>query len=177
MTAIYQMVPASQISEQGISPQFVLELLLSAKSDPESRGFVALLVKQSLETPLATVKEYMGDSKRLDSGTIGEPFFQPPYIEMLSTALAHSLTSAASKGTAGLPRRFYLSATPVFFRPSSWWTWDAPALPLDIFLLRARNMAWYLYWFAEHGDNLDTDDDGSLAQDSASDKPSGFNLS
>ena len=149
---------------------------MSAGKDPESNGFVMLLMKQSLEVPLTLVKEYLGDSKRLDGGTIGEPFLQPAYVQALGDALARSLALVASVSTTGMPRRFHLLALPVIFRPSSWWTRDAPALPLDSFLLWARSVAWYLYWFAEHGDKLDNGDDGSPANASTG-MPSGFGLS
>ena len=176
MTAVLQTIPASQISDQCISPQFVLELLMSAGKDPESNGFVMLLMKQSFEVPLTLVKEYLGDPKRLDGGTIGEPFLQPAYVQALGDALARSLALVASVSTTGMPRRFHLLALPVIFRPSSWWTRDAPALPLDSFLLWARNVAWYLYWFAEHGDKLDNCDDG-LPTNASTGTPSGFGLS
>ena len=175
MTAVLQTIPASQISDQCISPQFVLKLLMSAGRDPESNGFVMLLMKQSFEVPLTLVKEYLGDPKRLDGGTIGEPFLQPAYVQALGDALARSLALVASVSTTGTPRRFHLVALPVTFKPSSWWTRDAPALPLDSFLLWARNVAWYLYWFAEHGDKLDKYGD-VCTTNGPTGTPSGFGL-
>ena len=152
MTAVFQTIPASQISDECISPQFVLELLLSARKDGDASGFVMLLMKQSFERPISLVKEYLGDPKRLDEGTIGEPFIQPVYVQVLGEVLANTLMSVASISTTGVPPRFHLAARPLAFRSSSWWLRDAPALPIASFMLWARNIAWYLYWFAEYSD-------------------------
>ena len=152
MTAVFQTIPASQISDECISPQFVLELLLSARKNGEASGFVMFLMKQSFERPISLVKEYLGDPKRLDEGTIGEPFLQPVYVQVLGEVLASTLMSVASISTTGLPSRFDLAARPLAFRSSSWWLRDAPALPIASFMLWARNIAWYLYWFAEYSD-------------------------
>ena len=148
--SVMQMLPIEEISDQEITPNFVLLLISRASDDAESTGFVMYLMRQSLKEPLARVKEYLGDSGRLDTGTMGEPHIQPGYVEVVDDLLSNSLYSTAATSIIGAPRHFRIFCGSARFDCSSWWIKDAPALPLSSFLLWARSLAWYLYWFAEH---------------------------
>ena len=147
---VMQMLPIKDMSDEEITPDFVLLLISRAPDDVESRGLMMHLMRQSLEGPLARVKEYVGDPSRLDAGTMGEPYIQPGYVEVVNELLSYSLYSAAQVSIIGAPRCFRLSLGSARFNPCSWWIRDAPALPLSSFLLWSRSMAWYIYWFVEH---------------------------
>ena len=147
---VMQLIPLEDISDQEITLDFVLSIISKASEDAQARGFVMHLTRQSLEEPLARVKEYLGDSGRIDTGTIGEPFIQPGYVEEVDNALTHSLYSTAASNIIGTPVHYRFCLCSAHFERSSWWIKDAPALPLSSFMLWARSLAWYLYWFAEH---------------------------
>ena len=108
------------------------------------------LTRQSLEEPLVRVKQYLGDSGHIGTGTIGEPIIQPGYVEEVDNAFTHSLYSTAAFNIIGTPMHYRLYFGSARFDRTSWWIKDAPALPLSSFALWARGLAWYLYWFAEH---------------------------
>ena len=144
------MLPVQDMSDEAITPEFVLSLIIGAPEDAEARGLLVHPTKQSLERPLALIKEFVGHSRRLDAGTVGEPYFKPGYVDAVTELLSYAMNCAAQNSTIGMPKSFRLALDAAQFNACSWWIRDAPSLPLSPLILWSRSLAWYIYWFAEH---------------------------
>ena len=136
-----QMLPVQDVSDEVTTPDFVLSLILGASEDAEARGLLVHLVRQSLQRPLALIKEFVGHSRRLDGGTIGEPYLQPGYVDAATELLSYAMNCAAQYSTIGTPTNFRLALLSSRFRSESWWTRDAPSLPLNPLILWPRSLA------------------------------------
>ena len=148
------MLPVQDVSDEVITPEFAFLLILGASEDPESRGLLVHLVKQSLRRTLVLIKEFVGDSSRLDGGTIGEPYLQPGYVDAVTEFLSYAMSCAAQRSFIGIPIRALPASRRSYFQPNSWWNIDSPSLPLNLLTLWARSLAWYIFWFAEYGTDL-----------------------
>ena len=151
--SVMQLIPIQDVSEEVITPDFVLLPILGAAEDSESRSLLVHLVKRSIRRILLLVKEFAGHPGRLDGGTIREPQLQPGYVDAVIELLSHSINGAARCSIIGVPTCPYLAHYGAFFRSESWWSVDSPSLPLNLLTLWARGLAWYLFWLAEHGVN------------------------
>ena len=54
---VMQMLPAQDVSDEVVTPEFVLSLILGDSEDAEARGLLVHLVRQSLQRPLALIKD------------------------------------------------------------------------------------------------------------------------
>ena len=151
--SVLQLMPIQNVPEEVITPDFVLLLILGAAEDVESRSLLFHLVKRSFRRILVLVKEFAGHPGRLDGGTIREPQLQPGYVDAVIELLSHSINGAAQCSIIGVPTCPYLAHCGAFFCSESRWSVDSPSLPLNLLTLWARSLAWYLFWFAEHGGN------------------------
>ena len=151
---VMQLIPIQEVSAEVITLDFVLLLILGAAEDSESRSLLVHLVKRSIRRILMLVKEFAGDSSRLDGGTIGEPQFQPGYVNAVTELLSHAINGAAQCSIIGVPTCPYLAHCGAFFRSDSWWNIYSPSLPLNLLNLWARSLAWHIFWFAEHRADL-----------------------
>ena len=68
--AVMQLVPLEDISDEEITLDFVFSIISEASEDAQARGLIMHLTRQSLEEPLARVKEYLGDSGHIGTDTI-----------------------------------------------------------------------------------------------------------
>ena len=149
-----QTIPVQDVSDEVITLEFALLLILGAAEDPESRGLLVHLVRQSLRRILVLIKEFPGDSRRLDGGTIGEPYFQPGYVDAVTELLSYAINCAAQCSIIGIPTCTHLALCRTYFRLNPWWNVDSPSLPLNLLTLWARSLAWHIFWFTEHGSDL-----------------------
>ena len=151
--SVLQLAPIQDVPEEAITPDFVLLLILGAAEDAESRSLLLHVVRRSIRRILLLVKEFAGHPNWLDDGAIRESQPQPGYVDAVTELLSHSINGAARCSIIGVPTCPYLAHYGAFFRSESWWSVDSPSLPLNLLTLWARSLAWYLFWFAEHGVN------------------------
>ena len=113
------MLPVQDVSDEVITPEFALLLILGASEDPESRGLLVHLVRQSLRRTLVLIKEFVGDSSRLDGGTIGEPYLQPGYVDAVTELLSYAINCAAQCSIIGIPICAHPASRRSYFQSNS----------------------------------------------------------
>ena len=55
---------------------------------------LVIWLDESIQGPLASIKQYLGDDPQIDGGSIGEPTAQPAYARVLRESLHEKILEA-----------------------------------------------------------------------------------
>ena len=148
--SVLQVLPNQDIPEEAITPDFVLLLILGAAEEVESRSLLLHVVRRSVQGILRLVQEFIWHPDWLDDASSRNSQPRPNYADALTELLSYSLNNAARFSIIGIPSCPHLARYGAYFCSETWWSKDAPSLPLDLLTLWARSLAWYLFWLAVH---------------------------
>ena len=94
---LHTTIPIDQIHLQLWTPAKVRHVLESAaqnQEDSESMQLFLTWLDDSIQKPLASIKQYLGDDPRIDGGSIGEPIAQPEYALLCRDFLHNTIIKA-----------------------------------------------------------------------------------
>ena len=93
---LHTTVPIDQIHLQLWTPAQVRQVLESAAQNQDSESMQLFLtwLDDSIQKPLASIKQYLDDDPRIDGGTIGEPIEQPEYACLCRDLLRNKIIEA-----------------------------------------------------------------------------------
>ena len=145
-----QILANQHIPEEVITLDFVLLLILGAAEEVESRSLLIHLVRRSFRGILRLVQEFAGHPDLSDDAA-GRNFQScPTYADALIELLSYSLNKAARSSIIGVPSCLHLTRHGALLCSGTWWSKDAPSLPLDLLTLWARSLAWHIFWLVVH---------------------------
>ena len=116
---------------------------------PEHMELVEKQCDQAMLRILTKVKLFLGDSARLDGGSIGEPVQQPRYVFHVKDALEWALMRSCRSCSISIPScllTVFGKPWPLFGQSFCWWTLTTP-LSRDTMTMRAS--AFYIFVFTE----------------------------
>ena len=148
--SVLQISPIQDIPEEVITLDFVLLLILGAAEEVESRSLLLHFVRRSVRGILRLVQEFVGHPDWPDDASSRNPQPRPNYADALIELLSYSLNNAARSTIIGIPSCPHLARYGAFFCSGTWWSKDAPSLPLDLLTLWARSLAWHIFWLVVH---------------------------
>ena len=90
-------IPVSEICFNDWTEEKVIQVCRDGiKGDKEALNLFNVWAEKAIAPPICAIKAFLGDTERLDGGTMGAPISQPEYVYIVNDCLGCSLASNGS---------------------------------------------------------------------------------